>query len=696
MMLPAFWNDTWTAALANHLWQSTAVTGIAWLLALSLRKNHARMRYWVWMIASVKYLIPFSLLIAAGESLRSAFATPIQRPVLAAAMEQIALPFSLAASPAAVPYTGAAPETAAAASRLGNLWPVILLAIWMCGFLFVVFSWVRGWLRIRASVRLSSRTALLAEVPVLSSPLLLEPGVFGIFRPVLLLPQGIDDRLSPAQLDAIIAHEICHLRRRDNLTAAIHMVVEALFWFHPAVWWIKTRLLEERELACDEIVLRSGNEAEVYAESILNVCKFCIESPLACVAGVAGSDLKGRIVRIMTGKAASNLGPGRKLLLAMAATVAISIPVVFGLVHIKQADALTPAQGLAGIWQCTLHAGLDLRGVIEISKAKNGEYNGIFHAIDQTSAPFPVTRITLDGAAVKISFAEFGAVFEGKLSPDGMLMAGTLKQLSFVHPLTLSRVTPQTAWEIPKPQPQMAAGADPGIVTATITPSQPEEPGKGIIVRMGHIRAANTTLSDLITYAYEIHPKQLAGAPAWVNQDRFDINATYSGEGEPSPSQIQSMVQKLLGRRFKLSVHGDKKELPVYALSKAGSSAKIVRSAEGPDQTTDLHFQDLGKLKVNNGSMQDFVSVMQFNVLDRPLLDRTGIAGKYDFTLNWTPDESQFRSWGATIPHPTASINQPPPLTAAIQGQLGLKLDSTVASVEILVIDHVEKPVDDN
>ena len=240
------------------------------------------------------------------------------------------------------------PESAAAASPLGNLWPLILLAIWLCGFLFVVFSWLRGWLRIRASIRASSRMAMLAEVPVLSSPLLIEPGIFGIIRPVLVLPRGIEDRLTQAQLHAIIAHEICHVRRRDNLTAALHMVVEALFWFHPAVWWIKTRLLEEREQACDEIVLQSGNAAEVYAESILNVCKFCIESPLACVAGVTGSDLKRRIVRIMTGNVASKLGPGRKLLLALAATVAVSIPVVFGLVHVKQAEAHPSAAGACG------------------------------------------------------------------------------------------------------------------------------------------------------------------------------------------------------------------------------------------------------------------------------------------------------------------------------------------------------------
>jgi uncharacterized protein (TIGR03435 family) len=696
MMLPAFWNDAWTAALANHLWQSTVVTGIVWLLSLSLRQNHARLRYWVWMIASIKYLIPFSLLIAAGETLRSAFATPMQRPVLAAAMQQIALPFSLAASSAAVPYASTTPEAAMVASRLSNLWPVILLAAWLCGFLFVVFSWLRGWLRIRASVRSSSRMALLAEVPVLSSPLMLEPGVFGIFRPVLLLPRGIDDRLSPAQLNAIIAHEICHVRRRDNLTAAIHMVVEALFWFHPAVWWIKTRLLEERELACDEVVLQSGNDADIYAESILNVCKFCIESPLACVAGVAGSDLKGRIVRIMTGKAASNLGPGRKLLLALAATVAVSIPVVFGLVHIQQADAHALARGIAGTWQCTLHSGLDLRGVIEISKAEDGGYKGVFRAIDQTSAPIPVTRITLDGAAVKISFAEFGTLFEGKLAPDGMSIAGNLNQLSFVHPLTLRRTTTETAWKIPKPEPPMAIDADPGIVTATIRPSQPEDSSKGLIVQMGHIHAANATLSDLITNTYGIHPKQLVGAPAWVDQDRFDIIATFSGEGQPSPRQIQSLVQKLLAQRFKLSLHRDKKELPVYELSKAGAVAKLTRSAEDPKQMQGLFFQDLGKLKVSNETLQDFANLMQFEVLDRPVIDRTGLTGRYDFTLDWTPDESQFRAMGAVITHPNGSINQPPPLTAAIQGQLGLKLDSTMASVEVIVIDHVEKPVEVN
>jgi len=164
----------------------------------------------------------------------------------------------------------------------------------------------------------------------MSSPALIEPGIFGIFRPVLLLPEGIADRLTPAQLQSILAHELCHVKRRDNLAAAMHMMVEAAFWFHPLVWWIGARLVEERERACDEEVLRSGSEPGVYAESILQVCKFYLESPLKCVAGVTGSDLKKRIESIMSGLPGRSLTPARKLMLVAASIGAIAGPVIFG------------------------------------------------------------------------------------------------------------------------------------------------------------------------------------------------------------------------------------------------------------------------------------------------------------------------------------------------------------------------------
>ena len=193
MMFPPFLNEAWTAALVNHLWQSTVVVLMAWLLTLILRSNHAAARYWVWMIASVKFVIPFSGLITAGEWLRTGVATPIQRPVLAAVMQEITQPFPRNAPAAAVEYFG---QPALVAAHHTNLLPAILIAVWLCGFFAFTFSWARKWWQIRAAVRASSPINLQANVTVLSSPGVLEPGIFGIVRPVLLLPKNISDRLS--------------------------------------------------------------------------------------------------------------------------------------------------------------------------------------------------------------------------------------------------------------------------------------------------------------------------------------------------------------------------------------------------------------------------------------------------------------------------------------------------------------------
>jgi bla regulator protein blaR1 len=153
---------------------------------------------------------------------------------------------------------------------------VMLLTFWAIGALFLVLKWANGWLRIRSAVRSARPLALQAEIPAISSNSLIEPGVFGILRPVLIMPNGILDRLSEAQLRAVVAHEMSHVRRRDNLTFALHMVVETLFWFHPLVRWIRASLIKERERACDEAVLLAGSAADVYAEGILSVCKFYV------------------------------------------------------------------------------------------------------------------------------------------------------------------------------------------------------------------------------------------------------------------------------------------------------------------------------------------------------------------------------------------------------------------------------------
>jgi GWxTD domain-containing protein len=168
----------------------------------------------------------------------------------------------------------------------------------------------------------------------------MEPGVFGIFRPVLLLPEGASRNLSAAQLGPIIAHEMFHVRGRDNLAAAMHTVVEALFWFHPLVWWLGDRLVDERERACDEAVLQMGFEPADYAEGILKVCKSNLMMP-ACVAGVSGSNLKRRIEVIMENRGTQNLNLGKKLLLTFAGAGLLAGPVFAGMMNAAQSPIAT-------------------------------------------------------------------------------------------------------------------------------------------------------------------------------------------------------------------------------------------------------------------------------------------------------------------------------------------------------------------
>jgi len=233
----------------------------------------------------------------------------------------------------------------------------------------------------------------------MASPALLEPGIFGIFRPVLLLPEGIADRLTPEQLQSILAHELCHVKRRDNLAAAMHMLVEAAFWFHPLVWWIGARMVEERERACDEEVLRSGKEPEVYAEGILKVCRFYIESPIECVAGVTGSDLKRRIEEIMTRGIALELDLGRKLLLAIAGLVTIAGPVAVGVLNAPPMRAQTQAEARPAFEVASVKpTNADSRGV-ELHFAPNGRFTArgvplLFLVSSAYNVPFQGTRLT--------------------------------------------------------------------------------------------------------------------------------------------------------------------------------------------------------------------------------------------------------------------------------------------------------------
>jgi bla regulator protein blaR1 len=265
--------------IIDHLWQTTLFAIAAGLLTLLFRRNRAHIRYCLWLAASVKFLIPFSVLVMLGSHLPLRDTAKVAAPSIPVLVEEFSQPFALTALAVAVRL-----DQENAQSSFGSAVP-LFGTVWAVGFGVVAGSWWRRWRRMRVGLRTAKPLDLSIGVPVVSSPAFIEPGVFGIFRPVLLLPDGIATQLTPAQLEAILAHELCHIRRRDNLAATIHMLVEAAFWFHPLVWWIGARLLEERERACDEEVLRMGNEPAAYAEGILKICELYLESPCGASLG---------------------------------------------------------------------------------------------------------------------------------------------------------------------------------------------------------------------------------------------------------------------------------------------------------------------------------------------------------------------------------------------------------------------------
>ena len=380
-----------------------------------------------------------------------------------------------------------------------------------------------------------------------------------------------------------------------------------------------------------------------------------------------------------------------------AATILLIIP---DPVTARQAPAPAPSSphDIVDTWQGTLHPGRDLRTVVKITKDDKGGYKGVFYSIDQGGQPLNLDSVTVNGSDVKMDLKLIGGTFTGRLSADGKTIDGNWSQGPNPLPLVLSRATPETAWEIPKPPPPvppMAADADPSFEVATIKPSVPNRPGKGFGFRADRFRTINTNLNDLIAFAYGLHAKQIVGAPDWFGTDLYDIEAKPDTEGRPSQKQMASMVQKLLADRFGLKFHHDKRELSVYLVTVASGEPKMRKSASGPNDTPAFFFRQLGDLVVRNQTMADFAKWMQSGVMDRPVVDQTGLTDRYDFELKWTPDDSQFgqfRGTGVTIQPPTDEANAPPGLYTAITEQLGLKMGPAKVPDDVIVIDHAEKP----
>jgi len=209
--------------------------------------------------------------------------------------------------------------------------------------------------------------------------------------------------------------------------------------------------------------------------------------------------------------------------------------------------------------------------------------------------------------------------------------------------------------------------------------------------------ARNHALKTLIAAAYNLTPRAISGAPAWVGSDRYDILAETPGDVRPTLDEQMAMLRKLLSDRFNLTFHREQKEFSIYALTVAKNGPKLKESTISPDASPEgpppLIFvvspQSL-HLPGRHATMGELASVFQRSALDRPVIDKTGLSGRYDFDLEFTPDESQFD--GAFGKRPGNDDSSKPGLFAALQQQLGLRLEATRGQVEALVVDHVERP----
>jgi uncharacterized protein (TIGR03435 family) len=260
----------------------------------------------------------------------------------------------------------------------------------------------------------------------------------------------------------------------------------------------------------------------------------------------------------------------------------------------------------------------------------------------------------------------------------------------------MKRVSDDEAWAIPKPPVParpMAADADPVFEVATIKLTPPDSRVAGIRMEGETISVLNRTLVDLVTFVYDLHRNQIIGLPAWASSERYDITGKAEGGGQPNPDQLKVMLRKLLTDRFQLTFRKDQRELPVYSLTVVRGGAKISKN-DPKNETRGIIFRGPGSVLLNNMSMDDFCKMLQSAVLDRPVVDQTNLAGRYDFSLVWLPPQA-----AAIVPNPNAltpggAADAPPDIYAALQEQLGLKVDAARLRTEVFLIDRVEKPSD--
>jgi uncharacterized protein (TIGR03435 family) len=367
-----------------------------------------------------------------------------------------------------------------------------------------------------------------------------------------------------------------------------------------------------------------------------------------------------------------------------AATVLVTVAVVMAGVAARPAMA-QGGRDLAGTWQGTLPMGKGHRMVVKVAKEGSG-WSGVLYDLDadRPSMGRATTQMNYSGGELRFAVASAEANFTGRMSDDGATVVGTWTQRGTEYAVTLTHAVGDAEWEIPKTE-AMAKDADPDWEVVTIRPTDPTVTNASIQMKGRQFVLENRLVETLLLFGYGVHKKQIVNAPDWIRTEHWDIRGVPDVPGQPGLRQMQSLTRKVLVERFGLVTHSEKREMEVYALTVAKGGQKMTPSAGDPNGLPDENDQGNGvttTMHVTNMSMSELALVLKF-YMERPVVDQTGLTGRYDFRMMWTVDESKV---------PADSGSAPPTIFTAIQEQLGLKLEAVKAPVDVMVIDKLEKP----
>lgn len=358
--LIAEWSSRGWPMLANHLWQATLFSLLALAAAFALRRAPARARYFAWLVALVKFALPSVLLffLASQAGVDLSFVpftssrdarpeagainvSPLLSPVTAPE------PFARSEEPVQQEPEASVVATSETATKAGGFSLTgVAFCVWLAGCAVLALSWLRKGHALAASIRagrevltgreadalrrVKSNFGVSREVRLVLTTDVSEPGVWGVLRPVVVLPEGVAERLDDAELETVFMHELAHVKRWDNLAGNFQRALCCLFWFHPVVWFINRQLLAEREQACDDMVVRRGGSSEVYANGIAKVCRYCLGREAVGLSKVTGSDLKRRVERIISRSAGKRMSLPHALVLSLLTAAAVTLSIASG------------------------------------------------------------------------------------------------------------------------------------------------------------------------------------------------------------------------------------------------------------------------------------------------------------------------------------------------------------------------------